>query len=108
MDPEHLRYQLIGIGCSVKGASTRTVVGPTFRGQQLLYLVGHSAFDTACCGMGGCAYALVPGIVHQWKTGVDKEGLRVSEVEPIRDEDLKKAIRWLVLTREVVQEVKFQ
>ena len=25
-----------------------------FEGREVLYLVGHAAFDTICCGPGGC------------------------------------------------------
>jgi hypothetical protein len=79
-----------------------------FRGREVLYLVGHAAFDSTCCGVGGCAYALVPGFVLRWKEGTDAEGWPVSLVEPVRDEATQRALRRLIQEREVVQQVVFQ
>ena len=79
-----------------------------FQGQEVLYLVGHAAFDTTCCGPGGCAYALVPGFVRGWKTATSPEGLAVSQVEPIQDPTTQAQIRRLIEERETVQQVRFQ
>ncbi len=79
-----------------------------FRGRQVLYLVGYAIFDTTCCGVGGSAYALVPGFILDWKNQTNEDGLAISRVEPIRDEAVQKAVRRLVREREAVQEVKFQ
>jgi hypothetical protein len=54
-----------------------------FHGREILYLVGHAAFDTTCCGPGGCAYALVPGFVASWHSSQTEDGLAVSRLEPI-------------------------
>lgn len=77
------------------------------QGCQVLYLVGHAAFDTACCGAGGCAYALVPGFVLDWKSSTDREGLAISQVAPIRDPAVQDRVRRLIQAREVVQQVLF-
>ena len=77
------------------------------QGRQVLYLVGHAAFDTACCGAGGCAYALVPGFVLDWKSSTDREGLAISQVAPIRDPAMQDRVRRLIQAREVVQQVLF-
>ncbi|MBW2369008.1 MAG: hypothetical protein JRH15_14100 [Deltaproteobacteria bacterium] len=58
----------------------------------VLALLGHAVLDTACCGTTGCGYALVPGFVQKWKYKENSEGLAVSQVLPIRDDDLKKEI----------------
>jgi len=79
-----------------------------FQGQEVLYLVGHAAFDTTCCGVGGCAYALVPGFILQWKVKADDEGLAVSLIEPVRDKAAQKEIQRLLIKRETVQQVRFQ
>ncbi len=78
-----------------------------FEGREVLYLVGHAAFDTTCCGAGGGAYALVPGIILAWKDRTNSEGLPVSLVEPILDRTIQQQIRHLVQRKEVVQQVRF-
>lgn len=79
-----------------------------FRGREVLYLVGYGVFDTTCCGVGGCAYALAPGFVLEWKGKTNEDGLAVSRVEPIRDEVIQKEVRRLIENQEAVQEVRFQ
>lgn len=78
-----------------------------FNGREILYLVGHAAFDTTCCGAGGCAYALVPGYILSWKDRADKDGRAISRVEPVRDRDVQERIRHRIETKEVVQQVTF-
>jgi hypothetical protein len=58
-------------------------------GRDILYVVGTSVVDTACCGSGSFIYAIVPGHVVSWKGKQDESGLSVSEVEPIGDETIK-------------------
>jgi hypothetical protein len=79
-----------------------------FRGREVLYLVGHAAFDTACCGSGGCAYALVPGFVVQWQYRTNEEGLAVSRVEPIAEGDVQRQVQRLIERRETIQHTRFQ
>ena len=79
-----------------------------YRGREVLYLVGHAAFDTSCCGPGGCAYALVPGFVARWQSSRTADGLPVSEIEPVRDPGTQNDIRRLIEKRETVQQVTFQ
>lgn len=61
-------------------------------GRQALCVAGVGVVDTACCGMGGSRYVLVPGWVIEWRTGTDDEGNSVSIVERISDEDDRKAV----------------
>jgi hypothetical protein len=77
------------------------------RGRELLYLVGHAAFDTACCGAGGCAYALVPGFVVDWQARLNSTGLAVSQVEPVRGQEIQRQIRRLIERQEPVHQVIF-
>ena len=79
----------------------------TFDSRQVLYLVGYAVVDTSCCGVGGCAYALVPGIVKGWKYKKDDDGLSVSQIEPIIDADQQQEIRRLIQKKEIVQQVTF-
>ncbi len=78
-----------------------------FDGRELLYLVGHAAFDSTCCGTGGCAYALVPGFVLAWQSRTNEEGLAVSQVEPIQDRGVQEQVRRRIEGKEVVQQVRF-
>lgn len=79
-----------------------------FHGREILYLVGHAAFDTTCCGAGGCAYALVPGFVASWQSSRTEDSLAVSQVEPIHDAAAQTEIRRLIERVETVQQVRFQ
>jgi hypothetical protein len=86
---------------------TREVRLP-FHGREVLYLVGCAVVDTSCCGAGGCAYALVPGFILEWKSQTDGDGLAVSQVEPIRDKALQREIGRLIKEAEPVHQVTFQ
>ena len=78
-----------------------------FRGREVLYLIGHAAFDTTCCGVGGCAYALVPGFIASWQSERKEDGLAVSQVEPIRDEAVQEEIRRRIEKQETIHQVQF-
>lgn len=78
-----------------------------FQGREVLYIVGHAAFDTSCCGAGGCAYALVPGYILRWKTRRNEDGLVVSEVEPVDDPGVRERLRAFIEKEEVVHQVRF-
>ncbi len=77
-----------------------------FEGREVLYLVGHAAFDT-CCGVGGCAYGLVPGFVLRWKYRTDADGLPVSLVEPIHDQAVQQKLARRIKKQEMTQQVVF-
>lgn len=79
----------------------------TFKGRDILYLIGSAAFDTSCCGIGGCVYALVPGVVLDWKIRENQEGHAVSEIDPIRGEAIKSEIRSYLIEKEKVHQVQF-
>jgi hypothetical protein len=79
----------------------------SFDGRVVLYLVGYAVVDTSCCGVGGCAYALVPGYVRAWKYQKDNDGVFVSLIEPIHDTGEQQQIRRLIQKREMVQQVTF-
>ena len=79
-----------------------------YDGREVLYLVGHAAFDSTCCGTGGCAYALVPGLVASWHSNQTEDGFAISRLEPIRGEETQSKIRRLIERSETVQQVIFQ
>lgn len=76
-----------------------------FEGREVLYLVGYGSVN-ACCGLGGCAFAWVPGYLVEWKVG-SREGQPVSKVEPIRDEVTRNTLRDLIQKQESVTQVNF-
>jgi hypothetical protein len=78
-----------------------------FHGREVLYVVGGAIVDTSCCGVGGCAYVLVPGFVLDWKYKRNGGGQTVSRVEPIRDEIIQVRIRRLIGQAEAVHQVDF-
>lgn len=79
-----------------------------FGGKELLYLVGCALFDTSCCGVGGCGYAIVPGFIRGWKIRQTPDGEAVSLVEPIENSDVQKEITEIIIRREMVQQVQFE
>jgi hypothetical protein len=78
-----------------------------FSGRSVLVLLGHAAFETSCCGVGGCAYALVPGFIVNWKRDTNAKGESVSQVERICDETVQKEVRQLIEASEIVHQVVF-
>mgnify|MGYP000544297195 CR=1 FL=1 len=79
----------------------------SYNGREVLYLIGCAFVDTSCCGPGGCSYALVPGYVKQWKYRFTPENLPVTQVDPIWNTDVQKALRRLIKQKEPVQQVNF-
>ena len=79
-----------------------------FDGKVVLYLICWAMVDRSCCGVGGCAYALVPGFVSRYKSRMNEEGFHVSEVVPIGDLSDQKAIKCLIEETATVQQVIFQ
>jgi hypothetical protein len=102
---QELNQEITAIGGHY--ALTKEVRLP-FRGREVLYLVGCAVVDTSCCGAGGCAYALVPGFILEWRSQTDGDGLAVSQVEPIRDEAIQREIGRLIEEAEPVHQVTFQ
>ncbi len=79
----------------------------SFNNCDVLYLVGYAVVDTSCCGIGGCAYAMVPGYVRRWKYKKNETDEHVSEVEPVKEADDQAAISRLIRKKESVQQVTF-
>jgi len=79
-----------------------------FNDRQVLYFIGCAVVDASCCGPGGCAYALVPGYVRRWKYKLNASHLAVTQVEPVRDQADRQAIRQLIKEKEGIQQVNFE
>ena len=78
-----------------------------FEGREVLVATGHMVLDNSCCGLGGCGFAIVPGYVLQWKGAKNQSDEPVSEVEPVRKDREKEALRRLILASKGVQQVNF-
>lgn len=79
-----------------------------FRGRPVLYLSGFARYDSTCCGVGGCGYALVQGFVEKWKYRNDPEGFPISRVEEIDEPEAQAEIGRLLQAKEQVQQVVFR
>ena len=78
-----------------------------FDGNDLLYFTGVGIIDRSCCGVGGCAYALVPGFVAEWQYTTDDAGRPVSRVRPIESESVRQRITGMIQREHAVQQVTF-
>ena len=76
-------------------------------GKTVLYVVGNALADSSCCGFWGCHYALVPGYVANWKHTKNEEGIPISTVEVIADEEVRRQITKLLEEKEGVSQVRF-
>jgi hypothetical protein len=61
-----------------------------------LYVMGAAVVDSSCCGTGGCRFLNVPGYILSWKERQSAEGVPISEVEPVANEEDRKAIKSLL------------
>jgi hypothetical protein len=78
-----------------------------FEGREVLVATGYMIIDNSCCGVGGCGFALVPGYVLGWKAEQNEKGEPITEVEPVREEREREALRTLILASARVQQVNF-
>lgn len=74
---------------------------------RVLFFVGHGLVDSACCGFGGCLFALVPGSVVALKYAADQQGRPVSLVLPITDPERQDQVKRLLTRQEGVSQVLF-
>lgn len=78
-----------------------------YGGQKILFLVGEAEAHSACCGHGGCRYALVPGSVLSWKAEQDEQGRPVSFIEPLEDPAVRAYVKRWIMENEGVPQVQF-
>jgi hypothetical protein len=78
-----------------------------YHGREVLYIVSHAVIDAACCGTADFNSALVPGYIIRWQAGTNKDGLPVSEVEPIADQAIRDDISHIILETENVKQTEF-
>ena len=76
-------------------------------GEEVLYLLGNAVFDSSCCGFGGCAYAMVPGIIRSYRYTTDEAGRPLSRVVAITDPRFQGKIKTLIRQKHLVHQVNF-
>ncbi|HMA85693.1 MAG TPA: hypothetical protein VKN73_08310 [Desulfosalsimonadaceae bacterium] len=76
-------------------------------GEEVLYLLGNAIFDSSCCGFGGCAYAMVPGVIRSYRYSTDDAGRPVSQVAAITDPQLQERVKALIRQKHLVHQVNF-
>ncbi len=106
---EYIHYELNREVTAIGGHYVLTQeVRLPFKGREILYVVGYGVVDNSCCGVGGMAFALVPGFVLDWKSTTNNEGLATSLVEPVGDQVTQRENRQLIERREIIHQVQFQ
>ncbi|MFW6081422.1 MAG: hypothetical protein ACOC7W_05870 [Desulfosalsimonas sp.] len=76
-------------------------------GGQVIYFTGYFMLDRSCCGVGGCAYALVAGFVRQRKYRSESDGRQVSLVEPVDDPETRRRIESMIKESDPLMQVAF-
>ncbi len=63
-----------------------------YNGREVLCILGYVAVESSHYLTGGGTYALIPGYIVKWKFKENNGGMSISEVEPIRDEEVRQGI----------------
>ncbi len=79
----------------------------TYGEEEVLYFVGNTS------AMGGCCagyypphkYIMIPGYLKNWQCKTNDQGLPVSEIEPIRDDTIRKELLLLFRDKFKIDEV---
>lgn len=74
---------------------------------EVLYFTGYAVVDTACCGPGGCGYALVAGKIVAYAHRRSENGRPVSRVIPIDDPALQAEMGRRIMAADHVSQVLF-
>ncbi len=67
-----------------------------YKGRDVLYVTGQACAESSCCGSGNWCYVTVPGYVINWQYKRNEAGLPVSDIETIKDQQDKDAIRQVI------------
>ncbi len=63
-----------------------------YDGQEILYYTGYAVTDSSCCGVGSVVFTYVPGFISKWRYKTSDDGVPISEIDTIRDDELRKNI----------------
>ena len=78
-----------------------------YNGREILYTLSRAVIESSCCGASDCWSVQVPGYVLGWHKEKNHEGLPVSLVEPIKDENSREAIRKVIKDTEHITRSEF-
>jgi hypothetical protein len=78
-----------------------------YNGREALCLIGEYVTHGYCCGRSESSYAQVAGYIVSWKSKKDRDGMPISEVEPITDEKDRKTLTDILKQTEFVRIVEF-
>ena len=78
-----------------------------YNNREVLYLISQAVVNRSCCGVAEFIQATVPGYIISWQTETNKNGLPVSEVEPITDTEAQDNIRKIIYKTEIVSQIEF-
>jgi hypothetical protein len=78
-----------------------------YNGREVLYVLSQAVIESSCCGASDFNSALVPGFIVRWRAETNKDGLPVSEVEPIADEKIRDEIRKIIKQNDHITRTEF-
>ena len=79
-----------------------------YDGREVLYVVGQAVIESSCCGIGSFTYVLVPGYIVRWQKEKNKNGLPVTEVEPVSDKVSQENLRRIIKEAEHILQIEFR
>ena len=80
----------------------------SFGNTEILYHIGAAVVDSSCCGVGGCGFAIVQGVITSWHETTSSDGFAMSRVELITASEHRRVVSDFVQRREKVQQVRFR
>lgn len=80
--------------------SPRKEVRLNYNGREVLYTVNEAVIESSCCGANDYCSITIPGYVVGWKAGKNSQGLPVSLIEPVTNENDRDAIRKIIKNNE--------
>ncbi len=78
-----------------------------YNNREVLYIKGHAAIESSCCGISNWDYILVPGYIVEWQAGQNQLGLPLTTLEPIRDAETQKKLSALITAKENTSRISF-
>ena len=78
-----------------------------FDSREILYIIRDAVVDSSCCGTADFSSALVPGYVVEKNSETNRDGLTISDVEPISSTSTRENIRKILQETENVSQVEF-
>jgi hypothetical protein len=78
-----------------------------YEDREVLYVLSQAVIDAACCGTADYNSVLVPGYIINWQGGTNKEGIPLTEIEPITDKSTQRKISKIIREKENITQMEF-